>query len=60
MPAHKQYQVARFGLLTNLGPLALIGYLESLEFLGTHFRIPLGRKNFLTLQNLTEWPSFIQ
>jgi len=38
----------------ELGPWALIGSLETLEFLGTHFKTPQGTKNFLTLQNPTE------
>jgi len=37
----------------NLGPMTLVGTLETLETLGTHFKIPLGIENLLTLQNLT-------
>jgi len=37
----------------NLGPMMLVGALGNLKTLGTHFKIPLGTKNLLTLQNLT-------
>jgi len=40
-PCKKQDQEARFGPLTNLGPWALTGTLETLEFLGTHFKTPM-------------------
>jgi len=46
-PCKKQDQGARFGPLTNLGPMMLVGTL------GTHFKLPLGIENLLTLHNLT-------
>jgi len=42
-----QIQEARIALLINLGPIMLVGTLE------THFKIPLGTENLLTLHNLT-------
>jgi len=37
----------------NVGPMMLVETLGTLETLGTHFKISLGTKNLLTLQNLT-------
>jgi len=37
----------------NLGPWALTVTLRTLEFLGTHFKTPLGTKNLFILKNLT-------
>ena len=44
----------------NLGPIMLVGTLGTSETLGTHFKLPLGTEKFLILQNLTEWPLFMQ
>jgi len=44
----------------NLCPMMLVEVLGTSETLGTHFKIPLGIENFLILQNLTEWPLFMQ
>jgi len=55
----RKIQETRFGPLVNLCPWALTGSLRTLEFLGTHFKTPLGIENFLTLQNLTKWFFFI-
>jgi len=38
----------------NLGPMMLVETLGTFKILGTHFKIPLGTKTFLNLQNLTE------
>jgi len=57
---YKKGKEARFGPLINLGPMMLVGALGTLETLGTHFKIPLGTENLLTLQNLIMWPLFMQ
>jgi len=40
--------------------MALTLSLGTSELLGTYLITPLGTKNFLILQNLTEWPLFMQ
>jgi len=44
----------------HLGPIKLLEVLGTLGTLGTNFKIPLGTKYFLILQNLIEWHLFMQ
>ena len=59
-PYKVKFQVQRFDPLLNVGPFNLHSSLETPEALGIHFIMPLGTKYFLILQNLTEWPLFMQ
>ena len=59
--SYKEYfQVQRFGPLINVGPIGLHSSFETSQHLGIHFMKPLGTTYFLILQNLTEWPLFMQ
>jgi len=56
----EDFQVQRFGPLMNVGPFGLHSSFEPLQHLGIHFIKPLGTAYFFILQNLTEWPFFMQ
>ena len=59
-PYKGNFQVQRFGPLINVGPFDLHSSLGTPKPLGIHLIMPLGTKYFLILQNLTEWPLFMQ
>jgi len=56
----QEYLQERFKSPSEFGSMGINWIIRNLKFLGTHFKTPLGIENFLTLQNLTEWPFFIQ
>jgi len=59
-PYKVKFQVQKFGPLLNVGSFDLHSLLGTPESLGIHLEMHLGIEYFLILENLTEWPLFIQ